>query len=227
MEQSPRAGSSEPPRRFQNSFLVQAWLVLILALIFGTALAAVQTHLSDVIAANKLNETLAKVPGLVGGAAGTKSNLSVSAPVGIDRGTVSVKKGGLSTVYQIFKVTRGKQIVGWVARAGGQGYADKIELLIGFDADMETITGLFVLEQKETPGLGNKIILPSWRNQFANQPTAAPLVIALGGDRPPNAIDAVTGATISSRSVTAIVNRTVSDIRGNLTPASFRASERP
>ena len=38
--------------------------------------------------------------------------------------------------------------------------------------------------------------------------------------------DAVTGATISSRSVTGIVNRTVDDIKGRLNPANIRFSER-
>ncbi|MCP4626471.1 MAG: FMN-binding protein [bacterium] len=39
-------------------------------------------------------------------------------------------------------------------------------------------------------------------------------------------LDAVTGATISSRSVTGIVNRTIEDIKGQLNPATIRYSER-
>ena len=110
--------------------------------------------------------------------------------------------------------------------AGGQGYADKIELIIGLDPSADTISGLFVLQQKETPGLGNKIIFPHWRNQFIRKKTNTPLVVTKGKSQTPNAIDAVTGATISSRSVTGIVNRTIGDVKGRLTPATIRFHER-
>ena len=53
--------------RFRNSNLAQAWLILLLALCFGSALAAVQVRLSGTIAANKLNETLGQVPALIWG----------------------------------------------------------------------------------------------------------------------------------------------------------------
>jgi electron transport complex protein RnfG len=106
--------------------------------------------------------------------------------------------------------------VGWVAKASGQGYADKIELLLGLDPEAKSITGLFILEQKETPGLGNKIITDAWRSQFLDKKTDNPLVVVKGGAKVPNEIDAVTGATISSRSVTTIVNTAISDLRDPL-----------
>jgi len=43
---------------FRNSNLVQAWLVLVLATFFGTALAGIQIKLSPVIEANKVKETM-------------------------------------------------------------------------------------------------------------------------------------------------------------------------
>ena len=51
----------------------------------------------------------------------------------------------------------------------GQGYADTIERLLGLSTDFRSITGLFVLDQKETPGLGNKIITDAWRSQFVRR----------------------------------------------------------
>jgi Na+-transporting NADH:ubiquinone oxidoreductase subunit NqrC len=53
-----------------------------------------------------------------------------------------------------------------------------------------------------------------------------PLVVAKGNSQAPNAIDAVTGATISSRSVTGIVNRTIGDVKGRLTPNMIRFYQR-
>jgi len=202
---------------FQKSFLAQAWLVLLLAVSFGSALAFVQISLSEVIAANKLNETLAQVPELVWGENAAQYAADTSIPLEIIPGTVSVKKGPKTTYYPLYKVSRGKVMSGWVVKARGQGYADNIEVLIGVDPDVETITGLFILEQKETPGLGNKITFPAWREQFAGRKTAKPFVVVKEESTASNTIDAVTGATISSRSVAGIVNQTVIDIKGRLT----------
>ncbi len=212
--------------RFKNSNFAQAWLILVLALIFGSALAAVQVNLSGVIATNKLNETLERIPELIWGTAKAAKLASENASVDITPGTCMIKKDHKTTYYSLFRVIHESKLAGWVIKAGGQGYADKIEILIGLDPGENIITGLFVLEQKETPGLGNKIIFPGWRNQFIRKKTSMPLVVATGDSQAPNAIDAVTGATISSRSVTGIVNRTIGDVKGRLTPDAIRFYER-
>jgi electron transport complex protein RnfG len=206
---------------WKNSNLVQAWLVLLLALCFGSALAAVQVNLSGIISANKLNETLDRAPELVPAASAAAESKDASASVDIAPGSITVNSGGKSVSYPLYRVSRNGTLAGWVLKAGGQGYADRIELLLGLDPDQETITGLFILEQKETPGLGNKIITPEWRGQFIGKRTKVPLMVVKKG-KTDNAIDAITGATISSRSVTAIVNRTIGDVRGRLTPANIR-----
>jgi electron transport complex protein RnfG len=226
VEQTIDSGSPKRSGGIAESSLGQAWLVLLLAVVFGVALAAVQTQLSGVIAANKLNETLEKVPELVWGAEEAKRKTRQEGDVAITPGTIAVTDGSRSKVYPLFKVEAEGRLAGWVVKAGGQGYADKIELLVGLDPELATITGLFVLEQKETPGLGNKIIFADWRGQFTGKSTAAPLRVHKGRAPSPDAIDAITGATISSRSVTAIVNQVVGGLKGQLTPGTFRPQER-
>lgn len=226
MKSATKNGSAGAFDRFKSSNFAQAWLILVLALIFGSALAAVQVNLSGVIATNKLNETLERIPELIWGTAKASKLASENASVDITPGTVMIKKDHKTAYYSLFRVIHESKLAGWVIKAGGQGYADKIEILIGLDPGENIITGLFVLEQKETPGLGNKIIFPGWRNQFIQKKTSTPLVVAKGNSQAPNAIDAVTGATISSRSVTGIVNRTIGDVRGRLTPQTIRFYER-
>ena len=64
------------------------------------------------------------------------------------------------------------QLDGLLKSAGGQGYADKIEVLIGFDPGQDYhYRSVYVLDQKETPGLGNKIVTPQWRGQFIDKST--------------------------------------------------------
>ncbi len=226
MEQTLKGRPAGLAGAFKNSNFAQAWLILVLALIFGAALAAVQVNLSQTIRSNKLKETLERIPELVWGAAKAGQIGNHNPALEITPGSIAVEKDGKISYYHLYRVSHAGRLSGWVIKAGGQGYADKIEILIGLDSNAKTITGLFILEQKETPGLGNKITLPRWRNQFIRKNTGRPLIVAKGKSQAPNAIDAVTGATISSRSVTGIVNRTIGDIQGRLTPATIRFSER-
>ena len=48
-------------------------------------------------------------------------------------------------------------LAGIALTASGQGYADIIRVLYGYDPAQQAIVGLYVLESKETPGLGDKI----------------------------------------------------------------------
>ena len=203
-----------------DNHLFQAWLVLMLAIIFGTCLAAVHVNLSGRIAENKLNESLERIPGLIWneGQGGTS--------VDIGSGKIVVKKEDRTLYYPVFQVTDEGKLAGWVIKAAGQGYSGSIELLLGLNPAGDTISGLFILEQTETPGLGNKITFPDWLDQFPGQGTEAPLTVVKGGQTSPGAIDAITGATISSKSVVGIVNRAVSETRGLLTPEHIEFIER-
>ena len=197
---------------FRNNNILQAWLVLVLCLCFGSALAAVHVVLSPTIEANKINETLEKVPALIFGedAAVDPADLEI-----LSR-QVPVEKHGRTRFYTVYEALKSGERAGWVLKASGQGYADKIELLVGMDAAVDTISGLFVLDQKETPGLGNKVIEKEWRRQFTGKSTRAPLVVTKAGAERPEEIDAVTGATISSNSVVQIVNSALSELRPKL-----------
>ena len=191
----------------QENKIVQAWLVLLLALIFGGSLAGIQLVLGPVIETNKINETRQQVPELIDVAEEDHPFLTVQSI------TVDVDKKGKTIKYSVFEASLNGRPVGWVAKTGGQGYADKIELLIGFDSAVRTITGLFILDQKETPGLGNKIMESSWRGQFIDKSTGTPLLVVKTGAKAANEINAITGATISSKSVTGIINSAVTDLK--------------
>jgi electron transport complex protein RnfG len=193
----------------KNSYIGQAWLVLVLALSFGGALAGVEAALRDRIAGNKLADAIDQVPILVPGADKRQSRQANAAPL-----VETIAKGGKKTTYQVFRAfdAGGKQI-GWVVRAGGLGFADIVDVLVGLDARCEKITGLYVLDQKETPGLGNKIMGDDWRRQYAGKSTSAVLTVVKAKATAPEQIQAISGATISSDAVTGLVNQVVADLR--------------
>lgn len=100
--------------------------------------------------------------------------------------------------------------IGVAVVAGAPGFADVITVMIGFDPGSGVLTGIKILGQKETPGLGDKIELdPAFRQQFEG--ARAPLSAVRGrsgGDR--SQVATITGATISSRAIVRIVNDAVS-----------------
>ncbi len=178
-------------------YIRQAWLVLALAALFGAALAGVHTGLSGKIADNKRDDTMRQIPHLVPGSV---------------RGVEQTV--GESLVYRA--VDKSGRLVGWVVPARGQGFADVVELLVGLDRSAKTITGMSVLSQKETPGLGDRISKDAaWRGQFAGKPATQALVV-VPSQPGRNEILPISGATISSESVTAIVNQAVADFRKKL-----------
>jgi electron transport complex protein RnfG len=194
--------------------LGQAWLVLLLAIIFGSSLAGVQAALGPRIEENKLRETLEKVPVVILGQTAVDELQAKEQTLTILPNTVSVTRQGVTKFYTLYRADFADgTTAGWVAKTSGQGYADRIELLVGMDQNAEKVTGLFILDQKETPGLGNKIVEDAWRDQYSGKSTATPFTVVKlprGGE---NEIDAISGATISSDAVTNLVNQAVSDLK--------------
>lgn len=205
----------------KSNFFVQAWLVLILAMFYGAALAGVHMQLSPIIAQNKINETLEKVPELVLGDAPAEQHDALTA----EKVMIAIGEPGQQKFYSVFKATLDGDVKGWVAKAEAQGYADVVEVLIGISPQAKNITGLFVLSQKETPGLGAKIIEADWRSQFIGKATTAKLAVVKDGADEPHEIDAITGATISSDCVKAIVNKTLADLKVELAERSLKQIE--
>ncbi|MCB9359132.1 RnfABCDGE type electron transport complex subunit G [Candidatus Woesearchaeota archaeon] len=100
---------------------------------------------------------------------------------------------------------------GYATTGEAQGYGGIIKTLVGVDLE-GNILGVRILEQSETPGLGDKAKNPGFYNQFNNQKKNSIRLSKEGGS-----IDAITGATITSRAVIASVNdalATLSDAVG-------------
>ncbi|TET22956.1 MAG: FMN-binding protein [Candidatus Cloacimonadota bacterium] len=106
------------------------------------------------------------------------------------------------------------KLVGYAFVAQGSGYQGLIKIMTGIDANLEKLTGIDILESVETPGLGAKITKEKFRNQFDGV-TVLPAIEYVKGKEPerPNEIQAITGATVSSRSVVKILNATIAEIR--------------
>ncbi len=110
-------------------------------------------------------------------------------------------------------------MVGYIGLARGKGYSSTIETVSGFDADFK-VTGLKITFQQETPGLGTKTLevrkgehKPWFLEQFIGLDAFR---LAVRQDR--GQIDAITGATITSRAVANSVRELASAIQTALPP---------
>ena len=78
-----------------------------------------------------------------------------------------------------------------------------MRVMVGMD-EKEKITGIRIIEQYETPGLGDGIIEESFILQFRNRTSSE---VKLKKDK--GSIEAVTGATISSKACVDAVRKGV------------------
>ena len=99
------------------------------------------------------------------------------------------------------------RVVGFAIDAAQPGFADVVRLIFGYDPASHQLLGIKVLENKETPGLGDKIEKDTaFVSQFSDAATPLRGVKVGRATGDPHEIDMITGATISSRVVIRIVN---------------------
>lgn len=98
----------------------------------------------------------------------------------------------------IFKVyDKSESLLGYVVESYGKGYSSFIHTMIAVN-DSLRITSINILGHAETPGLGDGVEAPQWRNQFIGKGLDNMQVVKTTGT---DKIQAISGATISSRAV--------------------------
>lgn len=108
----------------------------------------------------------------------------------------------------------------------GSGFWDKISILLALEYDMETIKAIRILKNNETPGLGSRINEKWFLDQFAGKSVMPEIKIishkkidghnktdsttsATYSNRSKNEVDAITGATETSKALEKLINNGV------------------
>ena len=95
----------------------------------------------------------------------------------------------------------------------GPGLWGTIEGVIAVSSDLKTLVGIEIVSDNETPGLGARINEPWFKNQFRGESISSGTIAVTQTpgdgdlDKSNSIIDGVTGATRTSDSIEAIVNR--------------------
>ncbi len=107
----------------------------------------------------------------------------------------------------------GKTILGYAFPVGGPGFWGPIFGMVAVDSEASKILGIAFYKHAETPGLGARITEDWFKNQFKGLPIfrvkEGLLIFYLkpeGTGEAPNELDAVTGATGTSRAVEGFLN---------------------
>jgi len=99
---------------------------------------------------------------------------------------------------KIYQAVKGGETIGYVVACPAKGYSSFISMLVAVDKEHKVI-GIDILSHAETPGLGDQITDSWFKEQFKGK--GVDNLVVIKGETDSN-IQAISGATISSRAVT-------------------------
>jgi electron transport complex protein RnfG len=141
----------------------------------------------------------------------------------------SVEMLGSEEPQHIYRATKqGQAVAAAIETTAPDGYSGKIQLVVGVtssQANSATVTGVRILDHKETPGLGDKIDLRinNWVLDFNNQIYTTEIASNWAVKKDGGQFDQFTGATITPRAVVNAVKSSVEYYLANKT-AIFSAA---
>jgi electron transport complex protein RnfG len=155
-----------------------------------------------------------------------KVNEYVATPAGVQPLTGAMPEGGVK-FYVAYD--QAGALKGIAAEASGKGYADSVRVLYGYDVKCQCIIGIGVVSMRETPGIGDKILTDAafLKNFEALDVSVNAEMTALanavktvkhGTKTNPWQIDAIAGATVTSKAVGRGINESAQKLMPLLVP---------
>ena len=166
-------------KKFLNIILTTVILTIICAVATG-ALALTDSFTRDRIASASIKAEKAAMSQMI-------------KDVEFESGVVTLE----DVEHTYYKATSNGETAGYIFTVMGKGYGGDLKVMVGFDEKGDIIDVKVLEANDETPGLGQNVTKNDFLKQFAGNKT--PLEVK-------KEINAVTGATISSRGVTDCVN---------------------
>ncbi len=176
----------------KSSFVNLLVTLTVITLVAGLSLGYVFQWTKEPIAAAQMQKQLQAIEAVV---KGYDNN-----PV-VEKFKVATAAGDS---LEFFPAKVKGELIGMAVKSNSQkGYSGDIWLMVGFSMD-GTIQNVVVIEHKETPGLGSKMADPKFFKQYVDRnPGSENLKVKKDG----GSVDAITGATISSRAFSEAVQK--------------------
>lgn len=119
-------------------------------------------------------------------------------------------ESGVTRYFRVLGEGSG-EISGYVVFQDGAGLWGEIEAVIGYEDDLQTLTGVDFIKQNETPGLGARIMEVWFREQFRGK-TGPFTMVPEGTVTSTDEFDAITGATRTSNAILKLMNTNVANV---------------
>ena len=194
-------------KNMDPKYLIKLTVTLFLtcAVVAGM-LGAVNMVTKDKIAAINLEKTQTAMKAVVA----DPDNSTFSDALALtDEMTAAALAGG-GTLTEAYEVLVGGAPAGHALKIVASGSQGNIEMMVGLDAD-GAVTGVSVVKHAETAGIGTKVVDNEPNNKGV--PVLDQFVGKSAADAPLNVgsnVDAITGATVSTKGITAGVNAALS-----------------
>lgn len=175
----------------------------IIALIAGVALSGVFTVTEKQIAENEKAKKLASFE-VVFENAKFQPNDSLNEKVAELGTNYANGKFGSTDIEEVYEAVDGNgNVIGYVfSIANRNAYNPPVKIALGITVD-GTVTKIAFVEMNETPGKGDHWLEDANKDQFTNRKVDS---FVLNGDKSTDGIDAVSGATVTSKAVVNAVN---------------------
>lgn len=182
----------------QKSMMVHGVILGIFCLGFALLLAVINLLTANDISARALEDRLNSLSQVIPDTI-HDNNLVKDAILMKD------EQGGELTVY---RATKEGKVTGVAYEIFGSGYAGKIKLMLGVDAEGKVL-GVRVLAHKETPGLGDKIETKKgdWILRFTGLSIGNPPIEKWKVKKDGGQFDQFAGATITPRGVVGAIRK--------------------
>ena len=176
--------------------------LFITCVIVAGLLGGVNAITKDKIAAINWEKTVQAMKAVVADPDNTEFSEAVENTAEMSEAAVAA--GG--TLDSVYEVLVGGENAGYAIKVVASGSQGNIEMMVGVDGE-GTVTGVSIVDNAETAGIGSKVMTNDALasgvgvlDQFQGK-SAADGVLTVGTN-----VDAITGATVSTKGVTAGVN---------------------
>ena len=194
-------------KNMDPKYLIKLTVTLFLTcVVVAGALGAVNMVTKDKIAAINLEKTQTAMKAVVA----DPDNSTFSDALALSDEMTAAALAGGGTLTEAYEVMVNGASVGHALKIVASGSQGNIEMMVGLDSE-GTVTGVSVVKHAETAGIGTKVVDNEPNNagvgvldQFAGKGTAD-LPLNVGSN-----VDAITGATVSTKGTTAGVNAALS-----------------
>ncbi|MGD9638317.1 MAG: RnfABCDGE type electron transport complex subunit G [Alphaproteobacteria bacterium] len=175
-------------QKISSSFINMVGVLFFVTLISASSLAGVYK-----VTKNIINEIAIK-----------KQQEALKAVIATDYDNNPFEEKTVAGNIEVYPAKKNGDVTSYAIKSvSSKGYNGNIEIMLGLLPD-GVVSNLVIVSQSETPGLGTRVTEPPFVNQFNGKNLAKGILKVKkdGGD-----VDAITGATISSRAVTDAIAR--------------------